>query len=257
MPSNYYESDRAVSEYLLLHYGTADQLPEALAAESRLLNFPERAVTECLDLAHLPAKPRALDLGSAVGRSSFELARWCDEVVGIEYSRRFVAVAKQLRRRGSLSFEGVQEGELTCSLRAIVPREIDRGRVHFERGDAMHLRPGLGQFDVVLMANLIDRLSHPRKCLHQLPALVKSRGQLILTSPYTWLREYTPRKNWLGGFMRRGKRMTTFETLNEILSPHFRLASRRNLGFLIREHARKFQLGLAEATVWMRKQTSA
>jgi 2-polyprenyl-3-methyl-5-hydroxy-6-metoxy-1,4-benzoquinol methylase len=133
-----------------------------------------------------------------------------------------------------------------------VPAEIDRKRVTFETGDAEDLPPGLGSFDVVLMGNLIDRLREPRRCLRQLPGLIKPNGQLILTSPYTWLTEFTPRENWLGGFARKCQPVKTFETLKEILEPDFRLILRKDLPFLIREHARKFQWGVAEATVWVR-----
>jgi SAM-dependent methyltransferase len=158
-----------------------------------------------------------------------------------------------LRDNGSFSFNFVEEGELTAPHRAVVPSGIDRRRVSFERGDAVNLRSGLGLFDVVLMANLIDRVNHPAKCLAQLPGLLNPGGQLIITSPYTWLAEYTPRENWLGGFLRGGQPVQTFDTLEKILAPRFELGRRQDLAFVIREHARKFQLGFAEASLWLRK----
>lgn len=253
MSKNFYETEKAVSEYLLFHYCmTGNMLPPVLV-DSSALNFPANCVTQCLDVRRLPKKARALDLGCAVGRTSFELARRCAEVVGIDYSKRFVTTAGHLRKNGTFLFAYAEEGELTNSATAMVSKEIDRERVSFECGDATNLRRDLGTFDVVLMANLIDRLKQPRKCLAQLPRLLKSGGQLIITSPYTWLPEYTPRKNWLGGFVHKGRRVKTFDTLKEILSPDFQLARRRDLPFLIREHARKFQLGIAEASVWLRK----
>jgi SAM-dependent methyltransferase len=120
-------------------------------------------------------------------------------------------------------------------------------------GDATQLRSDLGKFDVVMMANLIDRVPDPRKLLKQMPALLNRGGQLILTSPYTWLREYTPRANWLGGFKRGGRPVRTFAVLESILSTDFKLSRRRDIPFLIREHARKFQMGIAEASVWVRR----
>src|SRR5581483_11627678 len=107
-----------------------------------------------------------------------------------------------LRKNGSFLFGCIEEGDLTHPCQAVVPPEIDRERVRFERGDAMNLRPDVGSFDVVLMANLIDRLTNPKRCLEQMPGLVKPRGQLIVTSPYKWLPEFTPRENWVGGFER-------------------------------------------------------
>ena len=241
MARNYYDTDRAASEYLFLHYGGEEP------------TFPARCVAECPPFRATRQPLRGLDLGCAVGRSTFELARECSEVIGIDFSKQFISIANRLKKKSSLDYHVVTEGELTNARRAAVPKGIDRERVHFEWGDAMNLRRDLGVFDVVLMANLIDRLSDPRRCLAQLPQLLTSGGQLIITSPYTWLPEYTPRKNWLGGFVRAGKTVKTLATLKKILSPDFRFSSQRDLPFLIREHARKFQFGMAEATVWVRR----
>jgi putative 4-mercaptohistidine N1-methyltranferase len=221
--------------------------------EAGALEFPARCVSQCLDAARLPAQARALDLGCAVGRSSFELARHCAEVIGIDFSKQFIDLANRLRQRGSLRFKSCEEGELTRARRAVVPPDIDRRRVKFEVGDATRLRADLGEFDVVLAANLIDRLEAPMKCLERLPGLLRPGGQLIVASPYTWLASYTPRKNWLGGFARGGRPVKTFDALRRILSPHFKLARRLDLPFLLREHARKYQLGISEASVWVRR----
>ena len=253
MSTNFYETDRALSEYLLFHYGSREEVLPYDFGPSTALHFPVRCVTECLDVRRLPAQARALDLGCAVGRSTFELARHCEQVTGIDHSERFIAAAHHLQQHGYLDFAYPEEGDLVVSATARVPTDVDRRRIAFERGDALELRSDLGSFDVVLMANLLDRLPAPQRCLKRLPALVKPRGQLIITSPCTWLAEYTPKKNWLGGFERDGKPVQTFDTLHKILSPNFDLSFRKDLPFLIREHARKFQWSVAEATGWSRK----
>ena len=74
-----------------------------------------------------------------------------------------------------------------------------------------------------------------------------------MASPYTWLASYTPRKNWLGGRSRGGRPVRTFGTLRRILSPDFKLVRRLDLPFLLREHARKYQLGISEASAWVRR----
>ena len=117
----------------------------------------------------------------------------------------------------------------------------------------MELRSTLGSFDVVLMANLIDRLRAPQRCLAQLPGLVHPGGQLVITSPYTWLEDFTPRENWVGGFERDGAVVHTLDGLQAALAQDFELAGTRDLPFLIREHARKFQLSVAQASLWKRK----
>jgi putative 4-mercaptohistidine N1-methyltranferase len=253
MAEKYYDSERGLSEYLLFHFGAPPPPLPPGWTETAAWEFPARCVSQGLDPARLPAQARALDLGCAVGRGSFELARRCAEVIGLDFSKKFIDLANRLRRRGSLPFRSFEEGEWTRARRAVVPPEIDRRRVIFEVGDATRLRPDLGQFDVVLAANLIDRLDAPRKCLERLPGLLRPGGQLIVASPYTWLASYTPRKNWLGGYAHGGRPVKTYDTLRRILSPHFKLIRRLDLPFLLREHARKYQLGISETSTWLRR----
>jgi putative 4-mercaptohistidine N1-methyltranferase len=250
---NIYETDRLLAEYLLFHYGEpAEVLPYGFGPHDAL-DYAVRCVSECLDVARLPAQARSLDLGCAVGRSSFEFARHCEEVIGIDFSQRFIRAAQILRDVGELPYERSDEGELSTPLVARRPAEIDGPRVAFETGDAQALRADLGTFDAVLMANLIDRLAMPQRCLERLPALVKPGGQLIITSPYTWLEEFTPRAHWLGGRECEGQQRTTREGLQQALSGSFEFVGAKDLPFLIREHARKFQWSVAEATLWCRK----
>ena len=251
--SDFYETERALSEYLLFHYGSAAQTMPWSFGPATALSYPARCVSECLDTARLPAQARGLDLGCAVGRSTFELARHCSEVIGIDYSHRFIEVARHLQQQGTTSYAYIEEGLLTTPATAEVPAEIDRLRVLFEQGDAQALRANLGQFDVVLMANLVDRLRDPSRCLSALPSLVRTGGQLILTTPCTWLEDYTPRSHWLGGFERDGRPVRTLATLQALLEPHFTLARTLDMPFVIREHVRKFQWSVAQATVWIRR----
>lgn len=246
--TNPYETDKLLGEYLLFHYGAAeDILPYAFGPRDAL-NFPARCVQECLDDAALPPRARALDAGCAVGRSSFELARHCEQVVGFDFSQRFIDAANTLRETGRLEFQRLEEGARFTKCVAQVPAEIDRSRVRFETGDAMNLRDDLGEFDVVLAANLLCRLRDPAKFLAYLPRLVKPGGQLIFTTPCTWMEEFTPRANWLCG-----EHTTTLDGLHGRLDAHFSLRRAFDLPFLIREHARKFQWTVAQASVWVRK----
>src|SRR5258708_19763664 len=88
-PMSYYETDRALSDYLLFHYGTPEQLAPYDFSPSDAFHFPVRCVTECLDLALLPSEGRALDLGCAVGRSSFELAPHCPQSMAFHHPPLF------------------------------------------------------------------------------------------------------------------------------------------------------------------------
>ena len=243
---NPYETEKLLGEYLLFHFGSAEEILAYAFGPREALEYPARCVGECVGSA--PENARALDLGCAVGRSTFELARHCREVIGIDYSQRFIAAANVLRAEGTHPYLRLDEGARTTTLVAHVSPAIDRSRVSFEQGDAHALREGLGAFDVVLMANLIDRLHEPARCLAQLPALVKAGGQLVITSPYTWLEEYTPRANWLCG-----ESGGTLGGLRAHLEGPFELVTTKDLPFLIREHARKFQWSVAQASIWRRR----
>ena len=252
MAEGFYETSKALSEYLLFHYGKPEEVLPWDFGPSDALDYPARCVSECAAADRLGVNARALDLGCAVGRSTFELARHCTEAIGIDLSESFIAAASQLQREGQLDYSFAVEGELGQAAVAEVPSGIDHARVSFEQGDATFLRDGLGQFDVVLMANLIDRLPCPAKCLEQLLDLVAAGGQLIIASPCTWLEEYTPKTEWLGGTERLGQARQTLDTLRDLLSPTFMLDGEWNLPFLIREHARKYQWSVAQVTRWLK-----
>ena len=250
-----YESPKLLGEYLLLHYGGATELRhEALPVDRAITEtpFPVRCVRELLDTSLF--SPEACDVsafeaGCSVGASAFELARVCERVEASDYSDSFITAANKLKETGSHSGERLLEGSITASFKAIVPHEIDRSRVSFSVQDATSLPEGMGSYDVVLAANLICRLPDPEAFLARRGSLVKPGGQLLLTTPFTWLEEYTPKDRWIGGIdpNRRSE-----EELNKRLSGEFKLHRRVDLPFLIREHERKYQLGIALGTSWVR-----
>jgi putative 4-mercaptohistidine N1-methyltranferase len=245
--SNPYESRRLVGEYLFFHYASFEEAAGDLPVPRAAWDFAERVVSELLgDSGTLES---ALDVGCAVGRSSFELARRAKRVVGVDYSKAFIEAAETLQAAGKMPGEVLAEGERMQEFEAQVPAGIERERVEFLVGDATNLPP-LGAFDVVLAANLICRLPEPRKFLERLPSLVKSGGQLLLATPFSWLEEFTPRDHWLGG---RLDSPSSFEVLRQILEPDFELETTKNLPFLIREHSRKFQYGISLGSRWRRR----
>ncbi len=242
MDTNIYETRRLLDEYLLFHYGSADEVLPWTFGPREALGFAVRTVTELIGAGE---PGRALDLGCAVGRSSFELSARGFEVTGIDYSHSFIEAAQQLQAGATLSYERLDEGSQRTMLAAQAPASAILQRVHFEQGDAMHLRVDLADFDVVHAANLLCRLTQPHKLIERLPRLVKPGGQLLLTTPCTWLAEFTPPENWPQG--------STRDWLKQQLEPHFELELEADLPFLIREHARKYQWSVAWGTRWRRR----
>lgn len=244
---NPYESDELLQQYLVFHYASAaEQFPYEFGGADAL-DFPKRCALEGPDLERLPPEARALDLGCAVGRSSFELARHCTDVIGIDYSQAFIDAAKRLKSGASHRASRLDEGLARTGLEVKVADEIDRSRVNFEQGDAQYVREDIGQFDLVIACNLICRLPEPMRLLERLPELVRPGGQLFITTPFTWLEAYTPAANWLGDGAQ-----DSFEGLRTALEPRFELDAQWDMPFLIREHARKFQYSVAQASRWVR-----
>lgn len=237
-----YETDRSLGEYLLFHYGTNDiQFPWA-DGPLDALEFPRRSVEELVDSESQVYS--ALDLGCAVGRSSFVLAEFSQNVLGIDYSKSFIDSANFLLREGKLLFQYHEEGSRWKE--GLI--EIDKrpANLTFEVGDACNLRNDLRSFDLVHAANLLCRLSDPFELIERLPNLVTPGGQLLLTTPFTWLEEFTPKDKWLNG-------EDSASALSDLLSDSFDLEMEKNLPFLIREHRRKFQYTIALGMRWRRK----
>ena len=248
MSATDYEASTILSEYLLFHYGDAERLLPWIDGPSGALDFPLRCVEKTFDPTLFPPKGgRILDLGCAVGRSTFELARYGAEVIGIDYSQQFIAAAMQLAEGKKVAYRIHETGNWFSDAEAEAPEGAAIEKVQFEVGDAHKLRADLGSFDLVVACNLLSRMTEPQRLLERLNTLVRPGGQLVLTTPHTWLETFTPPENWLAAS--KAGRVPT-EALADALGGDFELVKQVDLPFLIREHRRKFQWSVAEGTVW-------
>lgn len=243
--SEIYEDPKILDEYLLFHYGRENEIldPKVKWPDGMRQALDFAARTPSYFSEHFVA--RGLDLGCAVGRSSFEMARTCEKVIGLDFSHRFIAAADLLKNVGKLDYTRLDEGNIKTRLIAEISKGIDPSRVEFMQGDAMHLPDDLGKFDRVHAANLLCRLADPTLLLNRLGDLVVSGGELVLATPCTWLENFTPRENW--------PEADTLGWLKDYLLEYFELRSESDEPFLIRETARKFQWTRSMITVWTRR----
>ncbi len=241
-----YESDELVSQYCEFQYGD-----EFFGVK----NF----AVECAKIASkfAPNKTKALDLGCATGRATFELAKTFDEVEGLDFSVRFIGVGSKLRDDGYVAFHTYEEGELFTNKKLTIEElgyESLKGKVSFWQGDACNLKPNFNSYDLVMATNLIDRLYNPRLFLDTVSQRLNDNGILILTSPYTWQESSTKKEFWLGGYRdSNANEVRTLDTLKEILNDKFELIHLQDLEFVIKETSRKFQHSISQISVWKKK----
>ena len=238
-----YEKQSLLEQYLLFHYGDDKDLMPYSFGPQNALHFPVKCVHECLDA---PSKGTALDLGCAVGRSSFELSRFFDSVVGIDKSQAFISAAKEIQDRGEISYSITEQGTNRSERTAKIPLGSNPKRVSFHCSDVMEIFTDSKQYDFILAANLICRLEDPMNFLNLLHEKVVKGGQLVIASPYSWLEEFTPKHRW----PQDCKNPLNF--IQEALGSKFSLQRTFDIPFLIREHARKYQWGVSQCSVWHR-----
>lgn len=244
---NVYEQPGMVSQYIEFHYG---------ATHFNVPNFPVTCARICIEAMRDRSMARALDLGCATGRSAFELATAFAHVDAIDFSARLIEVPINLQQHGMQRYMIQDEGELV-SYKAIKLTDFEgyeqvKHHVSFMQGDACNLTDKFTDYDLVFAGNLIDRLYKPDQFLALIKKRIRPGGLLILSSPYTWLAEFTDRDHWLGGFKaKNGENYTTLDGLTDFLQPEFRLLENpRNIEFVIRETKRKFQHSVAQLSIW-------
>jgi putative 4-mercaptohistidine N1-methyltranferase len=252
LPPHEYETDELSNNYLEFHFG-----PSYFGVP----NFPKACIEFCFEMneKYGIGWSKAADLGCAVGRSTFELATKFEDVVGMDLSVRFFQLGAKLLEKKVLKYEITREGKLKDR------KEIDmdklnfegiKKRISFKQQDVTILDlKKFHSYDLVFCGNLIDRMATPKVFLHNIHKHLKKGGLLVLTSPYTWLANWTKPENWVGGYERaEGVEVRTLEGIRECLGDSFeQVGEQRDIPFVLRETARKYQHTLAQASCWKLK----
>ena len=224
-----YESAPAASSYLWSHYGDILGDPEASSAyrEWAGLLSGNSGV--------------ALDIGSAVGRFSFEMSRTHDFVVGVDRSVSFVRMARELMIRGRKPVALCQEGLLTREETVVLPETWRAGRVEFIVADALALPFRSGRFSTVAALNVADKVSLPLKHLQEANRAARGReARLLFSDPFSWSAEIAREEDWLGGkearpLCRTGDRQCHRAARGQRPAPPARLAHRPTGGCLVED----------------------
>ena len=175
--------DTLLNTYLEAHYGERlgwarpQPLPAGADYWNRLIN--------AASAADPPTGP-ALDLGCATGRFTFELAGLAPLAVGIDINLTLVATAARIQRDQTIAATGGRRAHYS------VPQNV-----LFLVADALDPPFPANAFSRVAALNLLDNTRDPLLLLQQADALLASRGQLLLASPYAWRSDICPPRQWL------------------------------------------------------------
>ena len=208
-----------------------------------------------------------------------------------DFSESFVKAAKRMQDRDDVTFRVPIEAEVYREVRAVHGDGITDDlltKVNFFPGDAqmigeMNAEGKLGTYDGIVMSNLLCRLPDPSACINALPCIVNKGGVVVMVTPFSWLLEFTPKSKWLGGFndpvskepiyskdvLSVSARLTkcvqltiTFDLFanpqqcpQEMMEDRgFEKIHEEQMPLVIREHQRKYQYIVSEATGWRKKE---
>ncbi|XP_037078210.1 protein lines-like [Pollicipes pollicipes] len=188
---------------------------------------------------------RVLDVLSGTARTSLELSRSFEQVVGLEPDRDLLQLGQQLRQVGHCVYSFSEEGgDAAVPLTAKLDHQFECERVEFWPDDPCQLPRGFSQFGCVLVADTLTQLSAPADFLAAVHQYVVTDGCLVIASNYDWGSSHLPKSAWLAV----GEDESTFYALQTLLEPHFEcVAAHERLCRLLPLTLRTYTLSLPEA----------
>ncbi len=246
-PGSSYDATRQhLSTYAWDHYGDLD--PEEIG---QIRPGSVRSVLDRgLELAGTLPEGPILDLGCAVGRTTFELAaRTGRPVLGVDLGYAMLRLAARTLREGRVRYPRRRVG-LVYDRRDFAVRFANAEDVDFWACDAMALPFPPGTFAAVVGLNVLDCVQSPHDLLAALPRLLVPGGKAILSTPYDWSPAATPVEAWLGGHSQRGETAGASEpVLRALLTPGAHPASLDGLRVIAEESYIPWRVRLHERAV--------
>ncbi|MCT7625129.1 5-histidylcysteine sulfoxide synthase [Aliarcobacter butzleri] len=182
--NNFYESDESISSYCDLYYGE----------DNLYTNYVDLLRPYLKDLKN----SKALDLGCCVGRTSFELAKIYDEVLGIDFSANYINIGVKLKLYDFVNYK-IKKEDKTFEERAISLKDFDlekvKDKVSFMQGDACNLKEIYKDFDLIFYSSLIDKLYYPKKFLEDVSRRINKNGFFVFLSSHDWFNEHINENN--------------------------------------------------------------
>ena len=195
-----------------------------------------------------------MELGCSVGRTSFELAKVFQRVIGLDFSARFIKAAISLKEKGNLRYKLKETGEIVSFHEKFLKDfgfDKIRNKVDFIQSDYANLKSNISGYDLIVVNDILDKMYAPKELLKNLKNRINQNGILIIASGFDWNYNLTKRENWLGGFRQDGELVSNIEALNEILEKDFlKVDSFDHIPQILRKNARKYIFKLMYVSIW-------
>lgn len=251
---NPYNADPVVQLYIHFHFCDEPYFG--------VKNFAKEVADIAIKYCSTNQRNRALDIGCATGRTSFELSKYFNFVTGIDYAEKLIEVALELQNNKKLEWDILNHGLIKdkhkITINDLNLTEEHLKKIEFAAGDAHHIDDKYNNYDLVIACNLIDRLHTPLLFLDNIHKRMNKNGLLFIIDPYTWLEEYTDVSKWIGGKYivdKNGNKIEykTEDALKDVLKNQFNFVKDLDIPFVIRETKRKYQHSISHCTIWQKK----
>jgi SAM-dependent methyltransferase len=211
-PGSAFDSYRQhVSTYAFDHYGDIDpeQSDASPVSPGSVIDLLKKGLPRLEEKVDGPA----IDIGCAVGRTSFELAKTIEDlVVGVDLNFGMVRTAALILREGRVTYPRRRVG-LAFDRKEFPVALEGASKVDFWGCDATCLPFADRSFSLAASMNVLDCVQSPYDHLKEMARVLKSGAGALLSAPYDWNVNATPVECWLGGHSQRSENRGSSEIM--------------------------------------------
>ena len=260
-PGSAFDSQRQyLSTYAFDHYGDLDpeEAQRPFATPGSIVKLLRRGFASMDRVVRGPV----IDLGCAVGRTTFELADLCDEIVlGVDLNFGMLKTAAFIPETGCVSYPR-RRGGIAFDRRRFPAAFEKADHCDFWVCDATALPFADQQFSAAASLNILDCVWSPYDHLKELARILLPGGAAALSTPYDWTANATPVEAWLGGHSQRSEpKGASPAVLRSLLSggghPHaieeLKVVSEEDAPWTLRLHDRSMMKYLVHLMVIQKK----
>ncbi|WP_286262864.1 5-histidylcysteine sulfoxide synthase [Thalassotalea atypica] len=242
---NPFETDADVCQQLESHYGDP-----VILAQNYQKHLASK-VRHYIEFYHCKTQ-KMLDLGCSVGRTSFELASIFDAIDAVDFSARLIQHGVQLQQDKAVRYQLIAEGELV-DYKEVQLNRLDlqtAQHVLFSQGDAANLKAILTGYDLILVQHLIESHYDPTLFFKEVHQKINVGGLLCIVTDFGSDRQKRTETRAFSGVKINGENVTGFDSLTQLLVPHFELLAEDELTQELKVNRRNHIVSQKQLSVW-------